>query len=194
MCNNRLNGKDLVLAFLYSPGKNDLENEPITGRTRLSKMMFLFEQELNKEFFADLINELPNFYAYNYGPFSRELFENLDFFISIGFIAPSPTEIPISEAENEESKVADEESFDDEWGEASFSNSDDVEQNFSLSPKGKKYVENEIWGNFSEVQKDKLRRFKRQINTISLDALLRYVYTKYPDMTENSLIKSKYIK
>ena len=43
-------------------------------------------------------------------------------------------------------------------------------------------------------QKDILAKFKRQINTISLDTLLDYVYNTYPDTAENSLIRDKYIK
>lgn len=44
-------GKDLLLAFLYAEGKGRQCNEVICGRTRLEKMMFIFEKELSKDFF-----------------------------------------------------------------------------------------------------------------------------------------------
>ena len=92
-----LGGKDLLLAFLFSPGIQESINEPIVGRTKLTKMMFLFEKQIYPKFFKDEISiSLPNFEPYYFGPFSRELFEDLAFFESIGMICTSQTNIPLS--------------------------------------------------------------------------------------------------
>jgi DNA primase catalytic subunit len=64
---------------------------------------------------------------------------------------------------------------------------------YRLAEKGIKYVEENILENISEQQKEYLRKFKRKINTLSLDSILSYVYNKYPNAAENSLIRSDYI-
>lgn len=188
-----LNGKDLLLSFLYSPGIDDGINEPIVGRTKITKMMFLFEKQIYGKFFKDKIDiTLPNFEPYYFGPFSKELFENLAFFESIGMISVSPTNIPLSSADRiERNNVFDES---DIWADASFDEEvEEYESSYFLSDAGKNYVHDKVWILFSQVQKDKLKQFKAQINKISLDALLRYVYNTYPEETVNSIVADKYI-
>lgn len=188
-----LNGKDLLLSFLYSPGIDEEINEPIVGRTKITKMMFLFEKQIYGKFFKDKITiTLPDFEPYYFGPFSKELFENLAFFESIGMITVSPTNIPLSSADRIESSNVFDES--DLWAEATFDEEvEEYESSYSLSDAGKRYVQDKVWTLFSQVQKDKLKQFKAQINKISLDALLRYVYNTYPEETANSIIADRYI-
>jgi len=191
MNNKEITAKDFLLTILYSPGKYDAVNESITGRTRLTKMIFLFEKELQKDFFKNNKSvKLPDFEPYNFGPFSKELFDDLNFFLSIGLIDSEETLIPISTAEKNEIEI----SFDDDWINARFDETeiDDVEMKYSLSSKGVKYVEQNVWSEYSDSQKSILKKFKAQINTISLDSLLRYVYNKYPDSAKKSLILQKY--
>ena len=189
-----MNSKDLLLSFLFSPGTTNKINEPIIGRTKLTKMMFLFEKQIYKPFFQDEISiDLPLFEPYYFGPFSRQLFEDLSFFQSIGLVITEETDIPLSTAD----KVEFEEAFDetDEWEAASFDEEEEKnELSYSLSKGGVAYVKEKIWGRFSQSQRDKLQEFKKQINLISLDSLLRYVYNKYPEDARKSLIADKYIK
>ena len=184
MKKGKISSKDLLLAFLYSPGISNEVNEPIIGRTKLMKMMFLFEKEIAKSFFDNLEGiRLPDFEPYYYGPFSRQLFEDLAFFEAIGMIVTNETDIPlpiedVAEVENV---------FDKEVGEQ-----ESYESSYSLSDAGEKYIEENIWNTFSNNQKDILCRFKAQINKISLNGLLRYVYTKYPETTKKSVIADKF--
>ena len=192
MSNKEISAKDFLLTILYSPGKYDEVNEPITGRTRLTKMVFLFEKELQKSFSKnDASVKLPEFEPYNFGPFSKELFDDLNFFLSIGLISAEETLIPISSAEKNEIEI----SFDDDWINASFDETeyDDVEMKYSLSLQGIQYIEQNVWSTYSDSQRAILKKFKAQINTISLDSLLRYVYNKYPDSAKKSLISQKYL-
>lgn len=194
MKKKELTSKDLLLCFLYSPGINDNNNEPIIGRTKLTKMMYLFEKEIFKSFFKDEIQiELPEFKPYYFGPFSKQLFEDLSFFQSIGMILTEETDIPISDADRIESdNVFDKDG--DIWEEASFEDNEECyESSYFLSKSGIDYIEKDVWLCFTEVQKDKLKAFKAQINRISLDALLKYVYNKYPEDAKNSKIADKYI-
>lgn len=186
--------KDLLLCFLYSPGQENGINEPIVGRTKLTKMMFLFEKEIYNNFFKDGVDiTLPEFKAYYFGPFSRQLFEDLSFFKSIGIIQTRETVIPISPAD----KVESEEVFDydssEDWNEACFDEPEKYELEYQLSKSGTRYVEDNVWTVLTPKQQEKLQAFKAQINKISLDALLRYVYNRYPEETTKSKIASKYL-
>lgn len=193
MKKTEMNGKDLLLAFLYSPGIKSNNNEPIVGRTKLTKMMFLFEKQIYSRFFEDSLQiELPSFEPYFFGPFSRQLFEDLSFFESIGMIEATETNIPISAADIVESNgVFDEE---DEWVDASFDEATDMyELSYTLSQSGTKYVEEKIWPIFTQKQIETLVAFKAQINRISLDSLLRYVYKQYPEEAKKSKIANRYL-
>lgn len=195
MKKKELNGKDLLLSFLYSPGMGTVKNEKIVGRTKIQKMMFLFEKQIYQDFFSENLQiSLPEFSPYYFGPFSRELYEDLSFFISIGMIKTESTTIPLAPVDVVEN-------YDMDFGNAdeslSFDNQgeiNDYEKEYFLSDIGIKYVEDNIWANFSPIQQEKLRDFKKKINQISLDALLNYVYNKYPEETTKSIIAKKYLK
>lgn len=182
MKKKEMNGKDLLLAFLYSPGVATATNEPIVGRTKLTKMMFLFEKQIYSRFFEDTLQiELPVFEPYYFGPFSKQLFEDLSFFEIIGMIKSEETTIPLSAADKiERDGVFDEE---DEWAEASFDDMSGLyELSYALTQSGIKYVADKVWPLFTDIQIEKLVAFKAQINRISLDSLLKYVYKQYPSL------------
>ena len=102
------------------------------------------------------------------------------------------TNIPLSAADRVESAgVFDEE---DEWAEASFDDvSEQYELSYALSQNGQKYVAEKVWPSFTQQQIDKLIAFKAQINKISLDSLLRYVYRQYPEEAKKSIIADRYL-
>jgi len=196
MKKKELSGKDLLLTLLYCPGFKSDPNEAIVGRTRITKMIYLFEKELyKKEFFNDMSIILPEFEPYHYGPFSRELFDDLGFFISIGLIQTEETSIPISPADKSEFVLDADDSVDDEWAVATFDEPHEpkVELKYSLSESGVKYVRENIWELFSPQQIENLSMFKKRINSISLDSLLNYIYNKYPDDTIKSRIADRYL-
>ena len=154
-------------------------------------MVFLFEKEVYKEFFNEISIEIPEFEPYDYGPFSKFLFDDLRFFISIKFIKTKKTRIPLSTVEKYEIELDDSEIEDYEYW---FSESDEnVELEYMLSNIGEKYVCEQLWNKFSSTQHDALKRFKKNINLISLDSLLRYVYRKYPESASKSKISNKYL-
>ena len=191
-----LSGKDLLLAMLYCPGAKDGTNEAIVGRTRITKMIYLFEKEVyKKEFFNDMEITLPKFEPYHYGPFSKELFDDLSFFVSIGLIETEETSIPVSPADQSEFMIDADDSIGDEWAAATFDEQagPEVELKYLLSSNGVKYVREKIWDLFSPQQQANLSAFKKRINSISLDSLLNYVYNKYPEDTINSRIADKYL-
>lgn len=195
MKKNQLSSKDLLLALLYSPGVESKHNEPIVGRTKLTKMIYLFEKEIYPQFFNDIDISLPQFEPYYYGPFSRQLFDDLRFFLSIGFIETEDTLVPISTAEKYEISLDKEDDDDDCWDCVSLGEEGaNVELKYYLSDIGKQYVQENIWDIFSETQRINLAKYKSKINSISLDSLLNYVYNKYPEDAAKSKIAGRYLR
>ena len=182
--NIKLNGADYLLLLLY------LDNEkPIKGAIRLTKMMFLFTQEIqpilkNKGVDSD---NVPNFVAYNFGPFSRDLYEQIDFFSNINFIQTQ-------NIQSEEMGEVDDwcgEYFDGVGNPIDFGYAmgDSKYVQYKITSLGKQYVEKNILPVLNDEHKILLESFKRKIVKTSAKNILRYVYTKYPEYAKNSIIK-----
>ncbi len=58
-----------------------------------------------------------------------------------------------------------------------------------LSDKGKVYVEQRLRGFLNNEQIQALTQLKQTFNAYSLTKILKYIYTKYPEMAKQSLIK-----
>ena len=184
------NKKDILLLLLYSPGKTDRMNEPVTGRTRMVKMLYLFRKEALKHFVRGTqINEenFYEFYPWDFGPFSSQVYDDIMFFILQDFIETSLSEeppLPESEAEW------------DKWLSAAGTDIDEetigeyYDEMFSLTPKGIKFTK-EMYDQLSSSQQKHLREFKKRSVSCPLRALLQYVYSNYPEDITHSKIKDQ---
>ncbi|MCF8002204.1 MAG: hypothetical protein K9K76_10155 [Halanaerobiales bacterium] len=190
---DQITGKDLLLLLLYLPGKSKSVNEEIRGKTRITKMIFLFEKEFADQFDNIDKNSLPEFFPYDYGPFSKELLENIRFFKMINFIEEKSTDIKMEEAEVDEhiNEINEDIGYGENVGiyEVPITN----EVSYRLTKKGLDYVENKIIDKINEGQKEFLIEFKKKINSLSLNTILDYVYNKYPDQAKESKIKDRYL-
>ena len=189
MSNNRLIGADYLLLLLYLDNKT-----PVKGAVRLMKMMFLFEKEIaallkNKGLDAE---NLPEFFAYDYGAFSRDVYEQIELFKGINFITVK--NINASEELSEVDDIEDEPFINEEY-----SRDNPVRQingkcyEYKIAKKGIDFVLKEIIGKkmINDTQLGILEQFKKKINSLSPKQILRYTYTKYPEYTVNSLIKGE---
>jgi hypothetical protein len=184
------NRKDIMLLLLYSPGRGEQPNESIVGRTRLVKMLFLFKEEAMQHFKAELdipADKFYQFFAWNFGPFSRDVYDDLTFFTLRGFVKSAEVEedaLPESAAEWEAwldcAKSAAEEEYISEF----------KEESFSLTTKGVAFAA-ELYENLSPPQRKLLKEFKKRTCAVPLRALLKYVYENYEQMTEKSTIKEE---
>lgn len=182
----RIKGKDILLLLLYLPGYKSEICEPIPGRTMLQKMVFLFVKELLPKFRRDLPitgEDMPQFEAWRFGPFSRDVFDDVEFLTNIGFIRVLQ-QVEASEPEDIESDVWQDTVGDIEGGECST-------EVFSLSGVGRDYVTKRLLAVFSDNQKQALEALKRNCLSAGLKGVLRYVYTKYPAETEKSEIRDR---
>lgn len=178
------------MLLLFAPDASGKEAAPIQGQTRLMKMIFLFNKELKKLFkkdesFEDAI--FPEFKPYDYGPYSAQVYADLEFLVNMGFVN-------VDEAAGGE--VSEEERSEFDYWTATGNADEDVDltqvgKTFTLSPMGLKFVSGKIasWG-ITKNQLELLAEFKTRCCEASLHNLLRYVYSRYPDMTTKSKIKN----
>ncbi len=118
-------------------------NEPIRGRLKLQKMMFLLSDKI------DEIKEQSSYCAGNYGPYSEVIDEESKYLEQIGVLSSNNGEITIT---NEGREIA------------------------------KEMMKNENGNTISA-----LIEYKKFLNDLTSKELLAYVYSAYPDMTEESV-------
>lgn len=184
------NTKDLILLLLHAPGKTGQSNEPISGQTRLMKMIFLFDREIRKHFNKDAFEAtaFPEFEAYDYGPYSPKVYADLEWLVNTGFVQVS---------ESSEGDAIEEERAEFDYWTATTNADDDLDpsrvgKSFSLSDRGQRFLERMLpkW-NISPQQMAILREFKTRCVEASLRSLLRYTYSRYPEMTGRSKIRKE---
>jgi len=181
------NRKDILLLLLYSSGKTGKLNEPIVGKTRLVKMLFLFKRELLPQFEkgTDISDEnFYEFFPWNFGPFSSQVYDDLIFFKLTGFIESSSA--------SQESLPESEEEWDKWLDESGTDQTSDIfesyeEETFRLTDKGVNFTKT-IYDELSQSQRSSLTHFKKRLSRAPLRAILRYVYKTYPEQTKNSTI------
>ena len=186
MSNKKLNGADYLLLLLC------LDNRaPIYGAIRLEKMMFLFNEEIAprlKETGLDS-DKLPGFISYNFGPFSKDVYEQVELFKGIGFL--QVTDLKARE-ELIEADDWEEGPFDEELRYSGFQlNEEKRYYKYQILKLGDEYVNSKIIPELTPEQLSMLLQFKKKITSLSPKQILRYVYTKYPQYTSNSLIKDE---
>ena len=179
-------GADYLLLLLYLNNQ-----EPIKGAVRLTKMMFLFKEQIsdilkNKGLESE---KLPDFMAYNYGPFSKDVYEQIELFTGIGFV--KVTDINIKEEMAEIDDVVETEFIDECYQGDSELKTENNFWEYRITEVGKGFVEKELLADLTVEQKGILEAFKRKITEMPIKQLLYYVYTNYPDYTEKSLIKDE---
>ncbi len=154
------------------------------------KMGFLFDREIRKDFAKDKtfsIIKLPEYFAWHYGPFSKDLLNDLEFLINQQYVSVVIGGMQPLLAESAEYKYwidAVDDCEDNEYYEESFSLTE-----IKGIEKGSLY-----WEILSENQREIMIKFKRSLCKAPLTRIIEYVYKKYKGegMIDKSLIKDKY--
>lgn len=134
----------LPLLLLHS------KNTPVNGRTRMQKLVFLIERKLNS-------NEY-HFIPYDYGPFSKELYKDIDDLISEKYI---------------------EETHEIFEGNISFK--------YRLTPDGKKLIRKLLQSPAIKKKLYIIEKVKSNYCYLNLHELIEKVYTEYPEYAQNSI-------
>lgn len=188
-----IDAKDILLILLYLPGASEQKNEPIAGRTRIMKIIYIFEKELLERFKNIDQLTIPEFFAYDYGPFSKDLLDDIRFFKAIGFLEETPINFELPDFETEERFYNTKEGIGCCDTTKYFLVDNSTEYKYMLSKKGMEYVEKNILFNFIEEQIKLLTNFKKKFNSMALNDILIYVYNKYPESAKVSKIRNKFI-
>lgn len=175
-------GTDLILTLLFAGGERKKSNEEIVGNTRIDKLMFLLEKETTlKKYIRDF-----TFDAYNFGPYSSQLFDALQALVNAGLVKASSAAVTTeSDAYLDEA-----DRFQIEFQVDEGSESGKTVTQYSLMPEGEK-VASALWQSLSKSEQDEIGNIKSKFNSISLRRLLQYVYQKYPESTVKSVIKDQ---
>lgn len=180
----QLDPEDIILLLLEA-NETLLGKHAVGGVTRLEKLLFLLQRETN-------IEKMDSFYeftAHNYGPFSKEVYEALDFLEGFELIQVKERvhssyytnvgEILLLQAISEE-----------EVSETTTINSEGVtEKLFLLTESGHKVAKKLRQTIEKRRPKDieELNGIIRRYGKLPLNQLIRYVYHKYPEMTVKSI-------
>lgn len=205
-----IKGRRLALMLLLSAkGATGRKNEPVEGRTRLVKLLFL----LDKEYDAFRRVAKLEFEAYAFGPYDAKIYDDLAFMENMGWIRGSAMSQPESAANltfqelvHDRGLAEDSYTFLErpELYEADLSFeylmsgvSEEVPQRYEarkyvLSPKGEEAATSAVqaFGDNSELSKlrSEIEEVKRRFNGMPLSDLLRFVYKKYPESATDSTI------
>lgn len=183
---SKLLGSDYLLLLLYINGK-----EPIKGSVRLTKMMFLFNEQIVPVLKRNGLEseKLPEFIAYNYGPFSKDLYEQVDLFTGIGFM--QVRDLNETEEMSGVDNIVEKEFVDECYEDDEETKSENSYREYCITDIGSGFVESELLGKLTSSQLGLLRQYKKKITEMTMKQLLHYVYTRYPQYAEKSLIKDE---
>ena len=157
-----------------------LKDNPIKGVTRLEKLVFLlleeggFKKKLKDGGFV--------FKPYRMGPFSSDIYDQVDFLMDIGILRVRTTKEEIKEDDMEREdlenhmKITGDEEIDTKSN-----------LTYCLTAKGRE-IATKLEKSLSENEKNQLGMVK-SLSRTSLFSLLNYVYSRYQEFTTKSEIK-----
>lgn len=178
--------KDLLMVLLYARGHTGHLCEPIVGKTRLVKMVFLFKKEVIRKYNLDVPiaeSAIPDFEAYSFGPFSGKVYEDLEFLVDMGLVDVAGSD--------EEELLEDEKREYEYWQAKGGSEDHPFQERFFLTDLGIQFVDSRLKGSLSTEQWRVIDDFKKRCTSAPLRALLKYVYSRYPEMTKKSTIRDE---
>ena len=137
-------------------------NEPIKGRTKLEKLLFLIKQDILADTQFD--GSYYFFEPYKYGPFTTEILDDVVLMEDFGYLKRERIgdDVIYSITSQGQTKIQ------------------QINQNLSTNIKTQ----------IDEINK-KIEKLKKDKNKLPLRQLLTYVYQKFPYYTTNSEIKGK---
>jgi uncharacterized phage-associated protein len=168
----KIDREDLLLILLLAMSER---SERVGSITRLEKMMFLLQKE------TDVPKKLQaakfDFKAWKFGPFSKEVYEALDLLSSLRLVDIEEKELAgyVEFTERDELVAAEE-------------NEPVIEKVFSLTDRGRKVAE-KLKALLSEDEWNKVVQLNRRFESVPLTSLIQYVYRKYPETTEKSVLE-----
>ena len=192
----RLDPEDIILLLLEANEKL-LGKHALSGVTRLEKLLFLLQKETDFE----KIGSFYEFTAHNFGPFSKEVYEALDFLegfeliqvkerVHSSYYANVGEVLLLQEIANVGEILLLQEISEGEVDEVTTDNAIGItEKLFTLTEDGHKVAQKLRQTIEGRRPKDieELNGIIRRYGKLPLNQLIRYVYRQYPEMTVKSV-------
>ena len=187
----QISRRDLELLLLAVGPKADQLTSGISGITRLQKLLYLLQEEGRVAPSGDGFE----FEAYKAGPYSAKLYDDLEFLENLGLVQSEIT----AEATAPEASEIDKLNFDELVGtgdglDDSTTSDSYEERRYALTDQGVEHVQNMLRDPEMAPVIDGIRKIKSRFGNYSLNDLLYYVYTKYPEMTVESEIRDQVLR
>jgi len=170
---------DAIVLLLGAPAKAPALRDRIEGVTRLEKLVFLLQQETK---LGELLTEDPKFESHNFGPFSAKIYQAVETLAAANLLEDSAQLSPSTEDSWEAEEVV-----------GAAQGDRYATRNFTLTDRGRRYYAALI-KDLPRSTESTLEEFKARFGALPLRQLIRYVYKKYPDYTDKSLIKDDVLK
>ena len=135
------------------------DGEPIEGRTRLQKMVFLMQQKLEERDQDPLESDDYEFIPYDYGPFAKELYSDLESLSHHEMIRSSESSL----------------------------GSGKTKYDYEIKNAGEDFVSDQIPQEDAQIILDLAEEIKSEYNKMILSDLIDDVYSQYPEYAENSI-------
>ena len=172
---------DLMVLFFYAKGSTGKQNEEIKGITRMEKMMYLLLKEGG---FEDILSKEVTFEAYDFGPYSPEIYDLLESLKEMGIV---------NVQEEKTSNIKD--TIDIYYAEAEGLIEETIGGTmkiYSLSEnRGLRIAKMIREKRLTPEELKRIEDIKAKYNGMKIDDLLRYVYKTYPDSVKKSKIIEK---
>jgi uncharacterized protein YwgA len=169
---------DDAVVLLLGAGVADGRTARIRGITRLEKLIFLLERETRSK---SWLTEDAQFEPYNFGPFSRKVYDAVETLAAADIITDS-AQFARDDMDTWEAREV--------IGESPEGGNPYTSRDFALTDRGWKYF-NALRNELKERDYDELVQFKAQFGVLPLRQLIRYVYSKYQNFTTKSLIRDQ---
>lgn len=167
---------DAIVLLLGAPGSTPRDLGRIDGITRLEKLLFLLEKETDA---SAWLKEDAGFSSDNFGPFSAKAYKEIETLARYGLVNDSAT---LSE------------SNEDTWETENIIGEPTAEpyatRNLELTSKGRRYYK-ALLSELPASAEGVVAELKRRFGSIPLRRLVRYVYQRYPDYTDRSIIRDE---
>jgi uncharacterized protein len=158
------------------PGRGPAKQGRVEGITRLEKLLFLLE---NETAVREWLKEDAGFSSNNFGPFSSKSYQEIETLVAAGLVRDSA-----------ELSSTPEDSWESEHIIGATQADPYATRTFDLTEQGWRYYK-ELLKELPKHAESEVTHLKRRFASVPLRQLVRYVYQRYPDFTDRSIIRDE---
>ncbi len=169
--------KEDVLLLMLSALSGEGGKKKVAGVTRIEKMMFLLQKETA---FSGKLEDKFDFKPWKFGPFSEDVYDALDLLASVGLLNIEERELANYVEYTEQGELI--------GLEEAEPIEPVVEKRYSLTERGREVAE-KLRTLISDTDWAEIVNLKRRFERVPLTGLIQYVYQRYPETTEKSVLE-----